>query len=90
MTKDELIAKISGSTGLRKTDLQKAFDVMIQTIIETTKAGGKVNLTGLGIFKVKDRKARTARNPKTGEPVPVPAKRAPKFLPAKNYKEAVK
>ena len=90
MTKDELVAKVSEATGVKKTDLQKALDVIIQTIIETIKTGEKVNITGLGIFKIKDKKARLARNPKTGASVQVPAKRAPKFLPSKNFKEAVK
>ncbi len=90
MTKDELVAKVAESTGIKKVDLQKALDVMINTIIETIKTGDKVNITGLGIFKIKDKKARLARNPKTGESIQVPAKKAPKFLPSKNFKEAVK
>ena len=90
MTKDELVAKVSESTGVKKVDLQKALESIIQTIIETIKTGDKVNITGLGIFKLKDKKARMARNPKTGESISVPAKKAPKFLPAKNFKEAVK
>ncbi len=90
MTKDELVAKMAESTGVKKVDLQKALDVMIQTIVETVKNNGKVNITGLGIFKLKDRKARVARNPKTGETIQVPPKKAPKFLPAKHFKETVK
>jgi len=90
MTKDELVAKIAESNGFKKVDIQKALDVMISTIIETVKTGDKVNITGLGIFKVKDKKARMARNPKTGESIQVPAKKAPKFLPSKHFKEAVK
>ncbi len=90
MTKDELVAKIVEITGLKKADTQKALDALITTIIETIKTGDKVNITGLGIFKLKDKKARLARNPKTGESIQVPAKRAPKFLPSKNFKEIVK
>jgi len=90
MTKDELVAKIVEITGLKKADTQKALDALITTIIETIKTGDKVNITGLGIFKLKDKKARLARNPKTGEAIQVPAKRAPKFLPSKNFKEIVK
>jgi DNA-binding protein HU-beta len=90
MTKDELVAKVAEMTGQKKSELQKSLDAMIHTIIETIKTGDKVNLTGLGIFKLKDKKARLARNPKTGEAIQVPAKRAPKFLPAKNFKESVK
>jgi DNA-binding protein HU-beta len=90
MTKDELVAKVAESAGIKKVDLQKALDAIIHTIIETIKTGDKVNITGLGIFKLKDKKARLARNPKTGESIQVPAKKAPKFLPSKNFKEAVK
>ena len=90
MTKDELVAKIVEITGLKKADTQKALDALITTIIETIKTGDKVNITGLGIFKLKDKKARLARNPKTGESIQVPPKRAPKFLPSKNFKEVVK
>lgn len=90
MTKDELVAKVSEKTGIKKVDIHKTLDTVINTIIETIKAGDKVNITGLGIFKLKDKKARLARNPKTGESIQVPAKKAPKFLPSKNFKEAVK
>lgn len=90
MTKDEMVAKVAETTGIKKVDVQKTLEAMINTIIETIKGGGKVNITGLGIFKLKDKKARLARNPKTGESIQVPAKKAPKFLPSKNFKEAVK
>lgn len=90
MTKDELVAKVSETTGVKKVDLQRSLEAMIHTIIETIKTGDKVNITGLGIFKLKDKKARMARNPKTGESIQVPAKKAPKFLPSKNFKDAVK
>lgn len=89
MTKDELVARIAESSGLKKVDAQKALDAMIQTIVEVLKKGEKVNITGLGIFKIKEKKARVARNPKTGETIQVPAKNAPKFLASKNLKEAV-
>ena len=90
MTKDELVAKVAEATGNKKIDIQKALDVMIETIIATIKKNEKINITGLGIFKLTDKKARIARNPKTGAVVHVPAKKAPKFLASKNFKEAVK
>ena len=89
MTKDELVAKVAEQSGLKKADVQKALDSMIETIITTIKLGEKVNITNLGIFKIKDKKARVARNPKTGESIQVPAKKAPKFIPSKSLKEAV-
>jgi DNA-binding protein HU-beta len=89
MTKDELVAKVAEQSSLKKADVQKTLDSMIETIITTIKSGEKVNITNLGIFKVKDKNARVARNPKTGESIQVPAKKAPKFVPSKNLKEAV-
>jgi DNA-binding protein HU-beta len=89
MTKDELVAKVAEQSGLKKADVQKTLDSMIETIITTIKLGEKVNITNLGIFKIKEKKARVARNPKTGESIQVPAKKAPKFVPSKNLKEAV-
>ena len=89
MTKDELVAKVADQSGLKKADVQKTLDSMIETIIATIKLGEKVNITNLGIFKIKEKKARVARNPKTGESIQVPAKKAPKFVPSKNLKEAV-
>lgn len=90
MTKDELVAKVAEATGSKKVDIQKYLDVAIETIIGAIKKNEKVNITGLGIFKLVDKKARIARNPKTGETVHVPARKAPKFLASKNFKEAVK
>lgn len=88
MTKDDLVAKISEKTGIKKSDLHRSFEVLIETIVETIKTGEKVNITGLGVFKLKEKKARLARNPKTGESIQVPAKKAPKFLPSKHFKQA--
>jgi DNA-binding protein HU-beta len=57
--------------------------------VTTIKLGEKVNITNLGIFKIREKKARVARNPKTGESIQVPAKKAPKFIASKHLKEAV-
>jgi len=89
MTKDELVAKVSEQSSLKKADVQKTLDFMIETIVTTIKMGEKVNITNLGIFKIRDKKARVARNPKTGESIQVPAKKAPKFIASKHLKEAV-
>ena len=89
MTKDELVAKVSEQASLKKADVQKALDSMIATIVTTIKLGEKVNITNLGIFKIREKKARVARNPKTGESIQVPAKKAPKFIASKHLKEAV-
>lgn len=80
---------------VEKFDLTKkeALDILNWLVEETTnnlKAGYQVKIAGLGTFKVKEKKARTAINPKTGEKIEVPAKRVPKFTPARDLKEAVK
>jgi len=89
MTKVELIDKVAEGLGLPKREIEKMLDKLISTIQNALKDGKKVSVAGLGTFVVKEKKARTARNPKTGEQVQVAAKRAPKFRPGKELKEIV-
>lgn len=79
-------AKIGGT----KTQSEEVIQMVIDSIISTLKAGNEVSLAGLGIFSVKQRAARDARNPKTGETVKVPATKVPKFRAAKAFKDSVK
>lgn len=78
--------KIGGT----KTQAEEVVQMIIDEITKTLKSGGEVSLAGLGIFSVKQRAARTARNPKTGESVQVAATTVPKFRAAKALKDAVK
>lgn len=89
MTKVELIDKVAEGLGLPKREVEKMLEKLISTIQNSLKSGQKVSVAGLGTFVVKDKKARTARNPKTGESVQVPAKRAPKFRAGKELKEII-
>ncbi len=89
MTKVELIDKVAEGLGLPKREIEKMLDKLISTIQNALKDGKKVSVAGLGTFVVKEKKARLARNPKTGESVQVPAKRAPKFRPGKELKEII-
>lgn len=89
MTKVELIDKVAEGLGLPKREIEKMLDKLISTIQNALKEGKKVSVAGLGTFVVKEKKARVARNPKTGEQVQVAAKRAPKFRPGKELKEIV-
>ncbi|MCD4813081.1 HU family DNA-binding protein [bacterium] len=89
MTKVELIDKVAEGLGLPKREIEKMLEKLISTIQNALKAGQKVSVAGLGTFVVKEKKARIARNPKTGESVNVPAKKAPKFRPGKELKEIV-
>jgi len=90
MNKAGLADVIHGKIGGTKSQAEDVVDTMIDSIVSTLKSGGEVSIAGLGIFSVKDRAARAARNPRTGETVQVPATRVPKFRAAKALKEAVK
>jgi nucleoid DNA-binding protein len=87
MTKIELVEALSEKTGMQKKDAEKILETLVNTIQEALKNSIKVNVAGLGTFIVVEKKARVARNPKTGETVQVQAKRAPKFKPGKQLKE---
>ncbi len=90
MNKQDIAEKVHGVLGTTKADAERAVEAMIEMIVTTLKEGDEVSIAGLGIFKTKTRAARTARNPRTGESVQVPAMRVPKFQPAKALKEAVR
>lgn len=90
MNKQAIVEVVAEAIGGTKASAEKAVDVMIDSIISSLKKGDDVSIAGLGIFVVKPRKAREARNPRTGESVHVPAMNVPKFKPAKALKDAVK
>lgn len=90
MNKQDLIEMVHGKIGGTKVGAEDVVNGIIDSIVTTLKGGEEVSIAGLGIFSVKDRAARMARNPKTGETVSVPATRVPKFRAAKALKDAVK
>ncbi|MEW5907895.1 MAG: HU family DNA-binding protein [Patescibacteria group bacterium] len=90
MNKAGLVDVINGVIGGTKVSSEKAMDAIIEAITNALKKGEEVSIAGLGIFVAKQRAARKARNPKTGEMVNVPATRVPKFRAAKALKEAIK
>lgn len=90
MNKAGLVEVVHGVVGGTKAASERAVDAMIDAIVNSLKNGEEVSIAGLGIFSVKQRAARTARNPRTGETIQVPATRVPKFRPAKALKDAVK
>ena len=90
MNKQAIVEVVAEAIGTTKASAEKAVDVMIDSIISSLKKGNDVSIAGLGIFTVKARKAREARNPRTGESVHVPAMNVPKFKPAKALKDSVK
>ena len=90
MNKQGLIDWVHGKLGGTKVQAEEIVDGIFDTITATLKKGGEVSIAGFGIYSVKARAARMARNPKTGEQVKVAATKVPKFRPAKALKEAVK
>ena len=89
MTKGELMATLANETGLKKKEVVNVMEALRNLIYKTLKTEFKIKLDGLGVFQLKDRKARIARNPRTGESVNVPAKKVVKFRVIKDLKEAV-
>ena len=68
MNKTELVAAVAAKTELTKKDAEKAVAAVLDTVAETLAAGEKVQLVGFGTFEIREREARTAKNPRTGEP----------------------
>lgn len=89
MTKTELSAAVAAKTGTSKKDAETAVNATIEAITEALQQGDKVSLVGFGTFEVKDRPARTARNPRTGEPIQIEASKAPAFKAGKGLKDSV-
>jgi len=90
VNKKELIGKIAEAANLKKADAERALKAFEDAVIDAVKKGDKVTLVGFGTFSVSERKARKGRNPQTGAEITIPAKKSPKFVPGKIFKEAVK
>ncbi len=89
MNKNELSAEIAKRTGLSRKDAEAAVVTMTEIVTENLIKGEKVQIVGFGAYEVKERPARKARNPKTGESIEIGARRSPIFKPGKALKEAV-
>lgn len=90
MNKADLANAVHEKIGGTKVQAEEVLETIIGKITDTLKSGGEVSIAGLGIFSTKERAARVARNPRTGESVNVPAMKVPKFRAAKALKDAVK
>ena len=91
MNKADIINRVHEEVEISKAEAERVVDTILKHIVHTLKEGHEeVSIAGLGIFSAKKRAARSARNPRTGEPVAVPAMRVPKFRAAKAFKDAVK
>lgn len=89
MNKNDLIASVSDSAGLSKADAGKAVDAVFDSITGSLKSGTEVRLVGFGTFSVTRRQASQGRNPRTGEPIQIPASNQPKFKAGKGLKDSV-
>src|SRR5918997_6018390 len=89
MTKAELVEDVARAAELTKKDAERLVEIVFESIIDTLNQGEKIELRGFGSFRVRERGARRGRNPKTGAPVDIPAKRVPYFKPGKELKELI-
>lgn len=90
MTKKDIVLRVTDMTGIKQVDVkrivQKTFDVIVEALIRNEK----VELRNFGVFKIKERKARFGRNPRTGESVPVPPRKVVVFKPGLEMKQKIK
>lgn len=91
MTKKELIAAVQDQFGgdLTKKQVGEITDAVFETIAQAIKEDGRYSHPGFGTFTVKTRAARTGRNPRTGEKIPIPASKTVGFKPAPDFKESL-
>jgi nucleoid DNA-binding protein len=90
MTKKDIILKVSDETNLKQIDVKKVVQKTFDCIIEALVRGEKIELRNFGIFKVKQRKSRTGRNPRTGQVVPVPPRKVAVFKPGLEMKSKLR
>jgi DNA-binding protein HU-beta len=89
MNKAELIDAIASEANLTKADAKKALDAFVNATTKALKKGDRVALVGFGSFSVSKRSARTGRNPQTGAPIQIPAKKVVKFKAGSDLSDAV-
>ncbi|NYS60868.1 HU family DNA-binding protein [Vreelandella salicampi] len=89
MNKSELIEAIAASADIPKAAATRALDAMVESVTDSLKKGESVSLVGFGTFSIKERAARTGRNPQTGQPIEIKAAKVPNFKAGKALKDAV-
>ena len=90
MTKADLIESVAAKLDLPKGQAERAVQLVFDDIVKALRNGDKVNISGFGTFAVSERKARTGRNPKTGESIEIPASKSAKFKAGKTLKDELK
>jgi DNA-binding protein HU-beta len=89
VNKADIVNRIATGTGLTKVETEAVVEGFIASIIEAMREGNHIEIRGFGTFKVKKRAPRLARNPRTGESVPVPATFTPTFKPSRELRDDV-
>jgi len=89
MKRTELVAAVAEKIGSSKKDADAAVSAVLEAIVEAVASGDKVQLVGFGTFEVRERGARQGRNPRTKEPIEIPASRLPVFKVGRTFKDAV-
>ncbi len=89
MNKTELVAAVAERASLTKKDAEAAIKAFTEVVADELKNGGKVQVVGFGTFEVAERAEREGRNPRTGEAMPIPASKAPKFKAGKALKDII-
>ena len=94
MNKSDLVDALADATGMTKADAGRAVDALFSPdggiIAKTLKKNGRVQITGFGTFEAKSRKARTGRNPRTGQTIKIAATKTPSFRAGKGLKDGIK
>lgn len=89
MNKSELISISAERSGIAKKDAERLLNAAFEAISQELSRGGKVTVTGFGIFEAKDRQSRTGRDPVTRQSIRIPAKKVPSFRPSQSLKDKV-
>jgi len=89
MNKTELVAVVAEKSGLTKKDAERVVSATFAAITSSLQKGDKVQVSGFGVFEIKEREARVGRNPRTKEEIQIPATRQPAFKASKTLKDAV-
>ncbi len=90
MTKKDIVLKVADETGIKQIEVKKIVQKTFDCMVDALSRGEKIELRNFGVFKIKERRSRTGRNPRTGQTVPVPARKVAVFKPGMVMKKKVK
>jgi len=89
MTKAQLVTQLAEDGGVSRKQIDDLLNALVDTVVKTVKRGESVKIPGLGVFRLRKMKARIGRNPQTGEPIKIPARKKVGFSVAKTFKDTV-